>query len=353
MYGLSKIQSVIMKKTLLHFLLLLLLGLTKNVSAQDIHFSQIFETPLLRNPSLAGIFTGDVRVQSVFRSQWNSVTVPYQTTSVSAEFKKAVGHSDDFITIGGQILYDKAGTIALTSTHILPTLNYHKSLGAEKNTYLSLGFMGGWVQRSIDRGKITTNSQYDGTGFNAGLSDGENFVKSSYSYLDATVGMSFNTQIGQSPNNNFFAGVAYHHFNKSKKVSLYSDGTDEMTPKIVGSAGLRMSMTDFSYFTLQTDYSAQGPHKEMITGALYTWKLDDAENPKYSIHLGAYMRWKDAIIPVAKVECRPMAIAVSYDANISQLKTGSNGRGGFEVSLTFQKYKQFNSSREAVRCPKF
>ena len=32
-------------------------------SAQDIHFSQFFETPLLRNPALAGIFTGDIRLQ--------------------------------------------------------------------------------------------------------------------------------------------------------------------------------------------------------------------------------------------------------------------------------------------------
>ncbi|MEO8768603.1 MAG: PorP/SprF family type IX secretion system membrane protein [Ferruginibacter sp.] len=342
-----------MKKPILHFLVLVLIVSSQNATSQDIHFSQIFETPLLRNPALAGLFTGDVRIQSVYRSQWNSVTVPYQTTSLSGEFKKPVGHSDDFITLGGQILYDKAGTISLTSTHILPTLNYHKSLGAEKNTYLSLGFMGGWVQRSIDRSKITTNSQYDGTGFNDGLSDGEKLAKSSYSYLDATVGMSLNTQIGSSPNNNLFAGIAYHHFNKAKKITYYSDGTDEMIPKIVGSAGIRMSMSDFSYFTLQTDYSSQGPHKEMITGALYSWKLDETDDPKYALHLGAYLRWKDAVIPVAEVECRPIAIAVSYDANISQLKTGSNGRGGFEVSLTFQKYRQFNSSREAVRCPKF
>ena len=342
-----------MKTPKLHFLVLVLIVSSQNATSQDIHFSQIFQTPLLRNPALAGLFTGDVRIQSVYRSQWNSVTVPYQTTSLSGEFKKPVGHSDDFITLGGQVLYDKAGTISLTSTHILPTLNYHKSLGAEKNTYLSLGFMGGYVQRSIDRSKITTNSQYDGTGFNAGLSDGEKLAKSSYSYLDATVGMSLNAQIGSDPNNNLFAGFAYHHFNKAKKITYYSSGTDEMIPKIVGSAGVRMSMSDFSYFTLQTDYSSQGPHKEMITGALYSWKLDETEDPKYSLHLGAYLRWKDAVIPVAEVEARPIAIAVSYDANISQLKTGSNGRGGFEVSLTFQKYRQFNSSREAVRCPKF
>jgi hypothetical protein len=40
----------------------------KGSFSQDIHFSQFFEAPLLRNPSLAGIFTGDIRVQGVYRT---------------------------------------------------------------------------------------------------------------------------------------------------------------------------------------------------------------------------------------------------------------------------------------------
>ncbi len=59
--------------------------------AQDIHFSQFFEAPLLRNPSLAGIYTGDIRVQGVYRDQWNSVTNAYRTGSFNAEYKMPVG----------------------------------------------------------------------------------------------------------------------------------------------------------------------------------------------------------------------------------------------------------------------
>ena len=40
---------------------------TSFANAQDIHFSQFFQAPLLRNPSLAGIYTGDIRVQAVYR----------------------------------------------------------------------------------------------------------------------------------------------------------------------------------------------------------------------------------------------------------------------------------------------
>ena len=343
-----------MKKIIHQHLVVAILLCSLQGSAQDIHFSQIFETPLLRNPALAGLFTGDVRIQTVYRSQWNSVTTAYQTGSLNGEVKVAVGQADDFLTIGAAVLYDKAGTVAMTSTHILPALNYHKSMGAERNSYLSLGLMGGWVQRSIDRSKITTNSQYDGTGYNGSLSNGESFTKGSYSYFDGSVGMSFNSQLGENIDNNIFVGMAYHHFNKPEKLSFYSDNKYEMMAKWVGSAGIRMSMTDNSFFTVEADYSKQGVYTETVAGALYSWKLGDTENPKYSLHGGAYLRWKDALIPVVKLECKPIAIAVSYDGNISQLKTASTGHGGFEISLSYQKFRdRLNSSKEAVRCPRF
>jgi len=322
--------------------------------SQDIHFSQFFETPLLRNPALAGIFSGDLRIQGVYRTQWNSVTVPYQTGSVNAEYKLPVGNSNDFLSLGGEVLYDKAGTVALTATHILPTVNYHKSLSEEKNMYLSLGFMGGLVQRKIDRSKMTTNSQYNGTAYDPTLNDGETFPNSGYTYFDGSVGISFNSQIGASEDNNIILGAAYHHFNHSSKISFYGNSQLEMIPKWVFSAGLRMGVTDYSFITFQGDYSKQGTSTETIGGVLYSYKLDDPIDPKYIFHAGAFLRWKDAIIPVAKMEYKPFTIAVSYDVNVSQLKTASSGRGGFELSISYQTYfDRYNSSKDKTRCPRF
>ena len=333
---------------------LLLTANSTLVKSQDIHFSQIFETPLLRNPALAGLFSGDIRVQTVYRSQWNSITNAYSTSSANLEYKLPVGESTDYVTLGGQVLYDKAGTVDLTSTHILPAINYHKSLSAARSMYLSMAIMGGYVQRSIDRSKITTNSQFNGSAYNPNLSNGESFPKSSYSYFDGTAGLSFNTQLGENIDNNMFVGIAYHHFNKSKKVSFYSDYNVELMPKWVASGGLRMSTTDYSYITLEADYTTQGVNKEIIGGVMYSQKLDDPENPKYIIHGGTYLRLNDAIIPVLKVESKPIAVAVSYDINISGLKKVSSGRGGFEISLVFQKFlDRYTSSKDATKCPKF
>ncbi|MCY7291786.1 MAG: PorP/SprF family type IX secretion system membrane protein [Ferruginibacter sp.] len=344
-----------MKKILsIYFTVFLLTCTSMLATGQDLHFSQIFETPLLRNPALAGLFSGDVRFQSVYRSQWNSITDAYSTVSANAEYKILVGESSDYVTIGGQVLYDKAGTVDLTSTHILPAINYHKSLSAERSMYLSMAVMGGYVQRRIDRSKMTTNSQFNGSSYDPNALNGETFEKSSYSYFDGTAGLSFNTQLGENFDDNMYVGLAYHHFNKSKKTSFYSDINIEMAPKWVASAGVRMSTTDYSYITFEGDYSKQGLNREIIGGIVYSLKLDDPVTPKYLIHGGSYMRLNDAIIPVVKVEARPIAIAVSYDVNISGLKRVSTGRGGFEISLTYQKFlDRYNSSSNSTKCPKF
>jgi len=235
----------------------------------------------------------------------------------------------------------------------MPAVNYHKALSADRNTYVSLGFMAGIVQRKFDRSKMTTNNQFDGDKYNSSLSDGEYSVIPSYNYFDGSVGMSISSQLGDNENNNFYFGYAYHHFNKSKKTSFYEPNSAQMTPRKVISGGLRMSMGDYSFMTIQSDYTVQGTSKELVVGAMYTMKMNKDVDSKFKIHVGSYIRWGDAIIPVAKIETGTIAIATSYDANISSLKTSSNGRGGFEVSLTYQKNRKDNSSLDAVRCPRF
>ncbi|MES2431554.1 MAG: PorP/SprF family type IX secretion system membrane protein [Bacteroidota bacterium] len=345
-----------MKRTVPHFVCALVLLFTtfKGIS-QDIHFSQFFEAPLLRNPALAGLFNGDLRFQMVYRSQWNSVTEPYETGTFNGEYKIPVGgESEDFISVGGQILYDQAGTAQLSATHILPVFNYHKSLSAEKNKYLSLGFMAGIVQRSINRSKVTTNSQFDGSSYNPNLGDGETFDKSSFGYFDGSAGISFNSQIGENANNNYFIGIGYHHFNKASNVSFYSNNTTRLQAKWVLSTGIKMSTNEYSYITIHADHSKQGPYSETIGGFMYTRKLDDPTNPRLTISGGAMLRLNDAFIPVAKIEVSPLAISVSYDANISQLKSASQGRGGMEIGLSYQKFfEKNNTTKNASRCPRF
>jgi type IX secretion system PorP/SprF family membrane protein len=316
--------------------------------AQDIHFSQFYETPLYRNPAFAGVFTGDIRVQAVFRSQWNSFVDAYKTGSMNAEYKMPVGKGDDYFTTGFEAFYDQAGSANLTTTIFTPVLNYHKSISNEKNMYLSAAFMGGIVNRRFDRSRITTNNQYDvGT-------DGENFSRTQYSYWDGSAGISFNSGLGNNPQNNILLGVAYNHFNRPRN-SFYEDANVLLDPKLVFSGDFRLGVNDNSWITFHSDYSIQGTYRELIGGMLYGIKIGPVlDDPDYTINGGAFLRWNDAIVPVIKIDYHPFSIAISYDVNISQLKTTSYGRGGAEMSVTYIGFlDRKNSSLNAVHCPRF
>ena len=321
---------------------------------QDPHFSQFFEAPLLRNPSLAGLFAGDIRFQTVYRNQWQSVTSPYQTASINLEYKQPVGSGHDFITTGFQVLYDRAGVTNFTTLNLYPAFNFHKSLNDEKSKYLSLGIMGGYVQRRIDRSKITTNNEFDGNGYNPALGDGETLTKFSYHYWDGSIGLSFNSSIMNSETDYYFVGVAYHHFNRPQN-SFYKNPPVELNPKLVLSGGVHLSVNELSSVTLQGDYTQQGEYFETIGGATYSRMIGgDYDNPMYTIHFGGYLRWKDAFIPLVKLDYFPFSIAFSYDVNISKLKTASQYRGGFEMSFTYAAFlDRDNTTKNSVLCPRF
>ena len=331
------------------FILVVLMSMQLMLRAQDIHFSQFFETPLLRNPALAGIFTGTYRVQMVYRDQWRAVTDGYKTGSLNGEYKFAVGKGDDFVTLGGQALFDRAGTAALTQISVLPVINYHKSVSGLQNRYLSLGFMGGVVNRNFDRSKITTDGTYTGG------NDGETVVIPNYTYLDGSVGMSYNSNLSKDPEDNFYVGLAYHHFTKPKN-SFFRDPSVRLNPKWVASAGFRFGVTDRSYVILQADHSMQEKYMESMIGAMYGMKIGpELDHPNYVLHGGVFLRWNDALIPVIKVDYSRLSFAFSYDVNISRLKPASMGRGGFEFSVSmigFSK-KLDQGTLNSILCPRF
>lgn len=324
----------------------------KNIQAQDIHFSQFFEAPLLRNPSLAGLFDGDVRLQLVYRDQWKSVTPnSFRTASFNGEYKMPVSGGDDFFTIGGQILLDKAGSAVQSTTHLLPVVNYHKSLSTQRTSYLSLGFMGGWVQKRIDYSKITTNNQYYDENWNAAAPTGEYFTDPTIGYWDGSVGMNFNTSLGSEYKHMFFIGAAYHHINRPK-TSFYKNAAIELQPKYVFSTGLKYVIDDFQSFTLHQDVFIQGSSREIIGGGWYSHILGDfPDDPAYVLHGGLFIRYRDAVVPVVKMDIRSFSITLSYDINTSPLKTASQLRGGFELGLTFKSFTKNSSSRDRVLCP--
>ncbi len=335
-------------------LIMILCNALQYLQAQDVHFSQFYETPLLRNPALAGIFSGDFRIQGVYRDQWNNITNAYRTGSLNGEYKMPIGSANDFLTVSLQTLFDKAGSAGLTQTHFLPGFNYHKSLSDQQTLYLSLGMNGGLVYKGVDLTRITTDEQWGGGAYDPSLPTGEFNLYPNFNQWDASVGLSLNGAWGDDERHSFFVGAAYHHLNRPKN-SFYKNASIELEPKYVISAGTKLNLNETNNFIIQADYSTQGSFNQFLIGATYEVILDQYTfDPQYKIAGGLYYRSEDALIPVIKVEKKPVAISLSYDINISLMRTTSQGTGGFELSVVYTGIT--NNWRRDVRnmvCPKF
>lgn len=342
----------IMKKTGL-MLAMLCSGLA--VTAQDIHFSQFYETAILRNPSLTGIFNGDYKVGVVYRSQWSSISKPYQTAVLSAESRIPVrGEANDFISVGLMGYYDKAGSISLQTVSLYPAINYNKSLSSNKNSFLSVGFTGGFIQRSFDPSQATFDNQYQNGGFDPANPTGEVLPDPSFTQWDVGAGISYNSTTGQNNNINYVLGVSGYHFSQPKYSFAEKDLTIAMRFNL--SAGLNVKVSETFSYQLHANYMNQGSYNEVIGGGLVGWNKMEPSSSRvlFSLMGGVMYRVGDAFVPVVKVVYDGLSFGFSYDANVSKLTPASNLRGGFEISVTktgLFRDPKFQKSR--TLCPHF
>ncbi|HOZ68523.1 MAG TPA: PorP/SprF family type IX secretion system membrane protein [Chitinophagaceae bacterium] len=336
-----------MRAKLFTFLCLAVLSGIK-LNGQDFTFSQFQEMPLLRNPAIAGLFAGDIRIQSAYRSQWLSVTTPYKTMAISAETKIPAKYQDDFFTASLLITNDVAGDSRLSRLQILPSINFLKSIN-DNNGYIALGFIGGLVQSQFDPTKLTFDDQFQNGSFNPLNPTSQTFSKTSITYFDASVGMSYSDRIGE--NTKFYLGGAYFHANKPK-VSFLDDKV-LLKPRSVINAGLSIETSEYDNFYIFGDYISQAGNRQGLMGLMYSHIIGEyMEDDNVSLSLGAFYRWGDAVIPAIKLNLYKVSLGISYDMNVSKLSRASQLRGGYEFTASYRSFLNIrNTSLNKVKCP--
>lgn len=328
---------------------LLATGCSLFAHSQDINFSQFYELPLLRNPALSGLFTGDLRITSAFRNQWGAVTVPYRTQALGAELKFGIS-SVDYISIGVQVTNDVAGDSKLGKTAILPALTFHKSINGDKDTYLSLGFLGGPVQQRFDPSKLTFDDQFVNGSYSPTNPTRQMFGNTNITYYDASVGLLFSSVFGNDVK--YYLGASYFHFTQPK-VAFSAANDIRLNKKLMFNGGLAAPTSDFDKIILYADVFSQGGSTQTQGGIMYQHDLvqEDVDDA-ISLSAGAFVRWNDAVMPLVKLDYYGLGIGVTYDVNVSKLRSASNARGGFELTASYRTFLNIrNSSAAAVRCP--
>ncbi len=131
--------------------------------AQDLHFSQFFNSPLSTNPANTGFIPdGDYRLGINYRNQWSSImTLPYKTMSAFGDVQLMKDRFENgWLGAGLLVLRDVAGSGSLTSTKIYGSIAYHQMLGF--SSLLSLGFNVGYANKQINTANLKFPDQFDG-----------------------------------------------------------------------------------------------------------------------------------------------------------------------------------------------
>jgi type IX secretion system PorP/SprF family membrane protein len=317
--------------------------------AQDINFSQFYELPLLRNPALAGTYKGDYRFTTAYRNQWASVSAPYKTAALGGEARLPIGGTNNYLSLGMQITHDQAGDSRMSKTQVLPLLAFHKSLNAEKDAYLTIGFMAGGSQQRYDPTNLKFSDQFVGGAYSASNPTQQTFQNTSVTSAAAGFGLAYSSIVGEDTR--FYFGGALFHFNQPR-VAYGAESDIRLNKKYVFNMGVSGPVGDVGRIIFYGDYFSQGGNNQMQGGLMYQQNLVEDEQNAASFSFGGFFRLNDAIIPLVKLTYNRFTTGLTYDVNISKLKPASSMRGGFELTLSYSGFfRGENSSLSAVRCP--
>jgi len=313
-----------------------------NVQAQDIHFSQANHSPLTLNPGLAGA-NYDMQATVNYRSQWNSVSSPFQTIACSfdARLNPNKRQKKAHFALGVNFFNDKAGETNLVTNNANLTLASHVLLS--KSSTIGAGISIGWLQRSIVGQNGMWDNQYNGMHYDPTLSSGESFLNASFSTIDAAAGLVYtyaSTEGFMSQNNSKVINVGFSAFHLTRpNFSFITSKSERMHMRfsafVNGSFGIKRSkmlVEPAIYF------HNQGKLRELTFGTYGRVILSGPSKAtgfvkKTSLALGLFCRNQDALIAKFHFEWNGLGVGLSYDMNISKLAQVSRARGGTEISM--------------------
>lgn len=331
-------------------ILLLSLLLGRAINAQDLHFSQFFNSPLSTNPANTGFIPdADYRIGAHFRNQYSSLlAAPYKTLSAFGDAQLFRDRFENgWLGLGALILSDQAGSGGLRSTKIYGSLAYHQMLG--NSSLLSAGFNLGWANKRIDQSKLTFPSQFNGIFFDNSIASGVDFVNNNVSYFDMQVGMNY----AYFPDEDVYinAGYSIHHVNRPRET-FFSESADSsrIAMRHIGFINALLKVHDRWIINPNAYFTTQAKARSFMLGINANYNLSGAGEKQ--LIAGVYYRYQDAVIPMIGFEVNNLRFTFSYDATTSGLRNFNNMQGAQEFSLIKRGFYGDPSSKQ-VLCPSF
>ncbi|HEY0656632.1 MAG TPA: type IX secretion system membrane protein PorP/SprF [Chryseosolibacter sp.] len=339
--------------------IVLMLGGTFRVTAQDPQFSQFYAAPLYLNPAFAGS-TNQARVGINYRNQWPAIDANF--TTMSAFFDYFV--EDKKSGVGVLLTRDQEGLAGLRSLSL--ALQYAYDLQITEHLGFRPGLQVGVYNRNVDFHKLTFGDQFDpATGEFIDQPTAESFTSdNAKTFVDLTAGGLLFTKVA-------WLGVSANHINRPNqsligeeaqlpmKLSVHGGFKYFMRPGVVGSGVYSRNAERSIGPAFQ--YRHQGNFDQLDLGVYFTFE---------PLVLGTWYRgvpFKSVngfvnnesivlLLGFTKVGAKDaINIGYSFDYTISKLGPGSGGAHEFSLVYTWpmRNPRKPPADKLVIPCPDF
>ena len=317
--------------------------------AQDLHYSQYYASPPTVNPAYSGVIDGMFRISGAYRTQWMSVSVPFNTYSLNFDMPLYNnGKRKNLIGFGTDLTFDQAGDAQYRLFQGNLSLSFVQGIGPRNKVKLGIGFFGGFAQRSLDFNALHFDEQFVNGRFDPNNPITEPFPPHSYFYFDCAAGVM--AQFTPNRDNLYSFSISVNHLNRPRQSIYLANKKLDMKPAFFFTSKIKITSELFLTPSLLTTFQRKYMNIVLGTGIEYRFPSKGFRSDM-AVGGGAYYRWKDALILMGVVEWNRIRLGLSYDVNLSTLVTATRGRGGFELSISYiyKRLTKPKSGRE--KCP--
>jgi type IX secretion system PorP/SprF family membrane protein len=325
--------------------------------AQDIHYTQFFNSPLTLNPALTGFTRGNFRVGAAYRSQWfgaanaNFFNSAYSMPSFFFDIPVEV--NKDAIGLGGLFISDQAGSNTLSSFTGCGSFSYIKSLGKKSNHQLAVGLQLGYTNKRINAADLTFSTQFIGSTFIPTMSNGENFQSTSISLFNLNSGILWFSRINQRVS--MYAGGSIFNVVQPNENFLQNAKSPWFLRWSVHT-GVDVTLGRLVHLLPSVMYMMQTSANEMLPGLSVAYDV----TPVATVSIGSMLRVNDfynanaqadAIALYGSFDYKGFKLGISYDFAVSSLRKTKSGLGALEISAIYIGKKKNKNS--VIFCPLF
>ncbi|RZM18596.1 MAG: type IX secretion system membrane protein PorP/SprF [Pedobacter sp.] len=267
--------------------MMLLLGISSKLHAQDPTFSQAYLSPIYLNPAATGAGEHDFRFSAIHRRQWVNVPSGFNYSAVSID-KYMPGISSGvglMATNSNEGYLKKNGIYASYGYTVCAGTKSVAENGGDPKWFWSGGLQIGLQNRRIDYSKLVFADELNVNGvIPNGTSQADFAINNGKWFPDFGAGMYFNYRL--TDNSRLLSGVSAHHINRPDESLTGTGDTARSQLPVRWTGNLMYTHTDPER---RWSYSLSGLTYIQASHLNYQVGVELTQN-EYNVSLGAWYR---------------------------------------------------------------